>query len=648
MKLVFGALLLVLAVPAQAQAPRITPLGDPSVRDDSLYRLTVDPADYPNEDMVLLLDDGVIRYERDGTGTMTYRQVIQLLTDDAAESWTEQSFSWNPERERLRVNWIRVVGLDGKVISPGPSHEQVSDIPAAMENPVYGSQKVRRLSMSGVRAGTIIDFSVTTEEFKPFLPGDFLHGWRITTGRLVRRSRYILDVPSDMPVHVAEHNLTFAPIVREAGGRTTRIWATSDVQPLEPEVFAADSNGVVMHFDVSGATSWSDIGAWYAGLARDRYRVTPKLRARVHTVLADAHTRADTLRLLHRAVAQDIRYVSINLGLGGYQPRSPDDVLATGFGDCKDKATLFIAMLNSLGMKAYPVLLSAGGNVDSTLPSLSAFDHVIAALPDSAGYQYVDLTSDLTPLGELPPSDQGQFGLLVHPEGQVEQVRLPLSEPGQNVHRISIVGSMDTAGVVDVQYEESGEGSAAYGLRQALLTPFDSTQQADFVRALATGIFSGSRGDDFEGFVGKDLTAVPRVRITIRGGRAARVSGQRVIFTSPLGNAGKLADLANQLEEAGPRRFPIDVAQLMGAVTNVAEVRLRLPPGWKAELPPDVQVDGPWGSYHAEYRQEGQELIMRRNVSGRRGIMAPGTVADLIRWLREVARDDTEYVLISR
>ena len=111
---------------------------------------------------------------------------------------------------------------------------------------------------------------------------------------------------------------------------------------------------------------------------------------------------------------------------------------------------------------------------------------------------------------------------------------------------------------------------------------------------------------------------------------------------------GALGDVANQLEAAGKRRFPIDVAQLLGPVASTGELRLTMPEGWVAELPPTVKVDGPWGSYLSEYQQVGRELTIRRVVVGRRGYMAPDTVGDLIQWLRDAAKDDTQFLVISR
>src|SRR5580765_3005160 len=149
-RIVFAIMFAVLASPLPAQAPRITPSGDPSVRNDTIYRLAVNPADYPDDDYIYLLDDGVLRFEADGRGSRTYRQVIQVLNQDGAEAWGEQSFSYSSGSEKLTVNWVRVLKPNGDVISAQPAHEQESLAPVAFDAPVYSDQKVRRLTLSGV------------------------------------------------------------------------------------------------------------------------------------------------------------------------------------------------------------------------------------------------------------------------------------------------------------------------------------------------------------------------------------------------------------------------------------------------------------------------------------------------------------------
>src|SRR5256712_2252963 len=373
------ALLLAVAAPALAQTPRITPAGDPTVRTDTIYRLAVNPADHPDDDYIYLLDDGVVRLEADGRGSRTYRQVVQILTREAAETWGEQSFSYVSGRERLTLNWVRVRTPTAEVISAQPAHQQESIAPVAQEAPVFSDAKVRRVSSGGMRPARLLDYSDTVETLKPGMPGDFQRGWRVTTGRLTRRSRYIVEVPANLDVRIKEVNLTFPRKTAEARGRQVYTWATADLPKIEREPFAADSNGIDQYIDVAAPVQWADVARWYGGLSRDRYRMTPGLDSALGTVVTGARTLDDSLRALHRWVAQDFRYVSLSLGIGGFQPRRPAAVLETRYGDCKDKATLFITLAQRMGVRAYPVLLSSSG-IERDLPSALAFDHMIAAV----------------------------------------------------------------------------------------------------------------------------------------------------------------------------------------------------------------------------------------------------------------------------
>jgi hypothetical protein len=130
------------AAPLVAQAPRITPAGDPSVRSDSIYALVVDSAQYPDQPYVVLLDDGVITFEADGRSTTTYRQVVQILTQEGAEVWGDQSFSYSAGRERLTVNWLKVLRRDGSVISDKPAHQQEMQSDDGPESAAYSDDQV--------------------------------------------------------------------------------------------------------------------------------------------------------------------------------------------------------------------------------------------------------------------------------------------------------------------------------------------------------------------------------------------------------------------------------------------------------------------------------------------------------------------------
>jgi hypothetical protein len=503
--------------------------------------------------------------------------------------------------------------------------------------------------LSGVKPGSIVDWSYTIEEFKPFLPGDFSASWSIHTGAFTRRSRYLVDLPAAVRPHLVERNLTFRHRETVARGRRTYLWTAHDVPRVSPEEFMADSNGVLMSIGLAAPIKWETIGSWYAGLSRDRYSIDHTVRAKVRSLLKEARTPDDSLRAVQRWVAQDIRYVSIALGLGGYQPRMPGQVVATGYGDCKDKATLFVAAVRALGFRAYPVLLNSSSRVERELPSLSQFDHAIAVVERPEGRVYIDLTADLVPYGELPASDQGQFGLIVYSDGTSEQVTLPEAAPSANLNETRIVGALSPDGYVTAGYEELGLGTSQYGLRSLFLGPVDSTHRADVARSIATKLYPGADADSLEIFDGRDLSAYPRVALKIVRGFAARPAGTggTIILTLPLTSMRGMADAAAALETRGRRLFPIDAGKIIGPVTTVTEIALDLPAGWRAQLPRDIDAIGKWGRYSANYQQEGSTLRISRRLEGTRGVYPPEDLPDLTAWLREIAEDDVTYLVLE-
>ncbi|HEX6749313.1 MAG TPA: DUF3857 and transglutaminase domain-containing protein [Longimicrobium sp.] len=639
-----------LAAPAlHAQAPRITPAGDPSVRDDTIYRLAVKASDHPDEDAVTLLDDGVMIIHADGTDSRTYRTVSQVLTSDAVEGLAENTFSYDASRQRFRLNWARVIGPDGRVVSAKPEHDQESLAPVSESSPVYTDQKIRRITMGGVVPGTIVDYSYTIENLKPVLPGDFLASWSVHTGRPTARSRYVIEIPASLQPRIRERNLNFRRRERRAAGVVVYDWTTANVPKVEPEPFAADSNDVYMGIELGGATTWAQIAQWYHGLEEGRYALTPEIEARVAEVVRGAKTLDDSLRAMHRWVAQDFRYVSLSLGIGGYQPRLPAAVLQTQYGDCKDKATLFIAVARRMGVKAYPVLLSSSGGADRAFPSVNQFDHMIAAVarPNGGGYTFLDLTSDLTPYGSVVPDYQGGFGLVIHPDGRGEEITFPRDAPSANRREMTIAGELGADGTFRGTMLNRAAGALQYRLRSAFSSRLTPRQRQDLGRSIAQGLFDGASADSLEIFDGRDLRADPHTRVWVSGGRAATRSGETLILTLPLGN-GSMDQLISQLEAApGPRRFPIDAAAVIGPIETVSEFRVTLPEGWKARLPQNVTATSVFGTYTAEYAQTGRELRVAKRVSGTRGVQPPSAIAQLIDWLKAMSKDDARFIVLE-
>lgn len=629
-----------------AQAPVITPAGDPSVRADTIYALAVNPADYTAHGSVLLLDDGVMRIERDGTSHRTFRTVVQVLKQDAAREWGQWNLRFRPDRERLTVNWVRVLRADGTLLSDRPQvdHETQESVD---ENHVYSGRTVRQLTLGGVAAGTIVDLSYTLETVRPTLPGDFSQRWFVNQSRPVRRMRFILDAPARQRIAVETPNLTVAPAVVERGGRTVRTWSVQEIPALDVEPLAAYPNDVLQEIRVWGWAEWTDIGDWYARLSHGR-DATSRAVDRAFAEEAGAATDVeDLLRAAQRWVSQDFRYVSVGLGDGNYQPRLPSEVVESRYGDCKDKTALFIALARSMDVVAYPVLVNTAGLLDSTPVSLERFDHVIVALERNGKREFLDLTYDLFPYGTVPPQLQGTFGLLVRPRGESRWIRLPESPVEENWIETLISGTLGSDGTFRGTLEMQGAGTSQYGIREQLrgATLQGDERMMEVARDFTAAFLPGAIADSTTLTEGLDLTEQPYIGVWLTSDRLVQPAGERFLLQLPSNYFDVSSTLASLKDR--PRRFPIDASELNDASTARVTLVVNLPPGWRAELPPSVSVDGLFGRYRARYTQKGRTLRAQREMTGRRGTEPPDSVNALLSWLSGVAADRAQSILVD-
>jgi hypothetical protein len=75
---------------------------------------------------------------------------------------------------------------------------------------------------------------------------------------------------------------------------------------------------------------------------------------------------------------------------------------------------------------------------------------------------------------------------------------------------------------------------------------------------------------------------------------------------------------------------------------------MKLPGGWKAQLPPSVTAVSPFGTYESTYAQDGDVLLIRRKTVGALGVYAPERIKDVAAWFREVAKDDAKLIMIAK
>src|SRR6201999_337134 len=230
-----------------------------------------------------------------------------------------------------------------------------------------------------------------------------------------------------------------------------------------------------------GDQRWTEIGNWYDTLASNRTEAPQEIASKSREVASGPDFKTK-IQGVADFMQREIRYVGIEIGIGGLQPHSAADVFKYRYGDCKDKATLLIAMLNAVGVRATWVLVDTHrGFIDPAFPSIEG-NHAIAAIEMPAGYSDPDLravvtarsgkhylifdpTDTYTPIGLLGFHLQGSYGILV--AGNDSQViELPTLAPDADTLVRTASFTLNGDGMLKGTVTETRSGTAARAQRR--------------------------------------------------------------------------------------------------------------------------------------------------------------------------------------
>ena len=285
----------------------------------------------------------------------------------------------------------------------------------------------------------------------------------------VDHASYVLTAPAEMACRYLCLNTTTQVTQSTSGGGRIRYEAHMDNLPaIDSEPYSPPAREIVpqilwapgkfeFHSVQGDMSSWQGFGAWNHSLLTGRQELSPEFKAQLHVMTDTCTSDRSKVDVIYRYLAKTTRYVSIQLGIGGWQPFLASDVCRTGFGDCKGLTNYLCAMLHEVGVPAnYVVIKSGQRHLVTEFPS-NQFNHVIAQVPLPGDTLWLECTaSAFVPLGYVHESIAGNDALLIDESGG-HLVKLPNYSPEQNVSynkaRIMLQDDGSAKVNVDMRYE---------------------------------------------------------------------------------------------------------------------------------------------------------------------------------------------------
>jgi len=511
--------------------------------------------------------------------------------------------------------------------------------------------------------GNIIGYEYELEE-RPLV---LQEGWTFQRKTPVGESHYSLQLPASWEYKASF--LNYPEVKPTQIGNNQWQWTVRDVKGIREEEEMPPMPGVAGGMVVSffppggalgkGVDTWREMGAWYQGLTTGRLDASPELKQKAAALTASSPATLDKMKVLATFVQHDIRYVAIELGIGGMQPHPASDVFVHRYGDCKDKATLMSSMLREIGVDSYYVVINSerGSVVAETPANVEAFDHVIIAIklrdeikdpfliatmqhPKLGRILFFDPTNELIPFGQIGGYLQANYGLLVTPDGG-ELIELPKQPSAMNSIRRTARLTLDSTGKLQGEVEELRLGDRASSERWRLRTVTKDSDRIKPIESLLAGSLSSFRITKAS-ILNLDQTNQPfGFNYAFEAQNYAKNAGNLLLVRPRV--LGVKAQAIMETKE--PRLFPIEFE---GPLQETDSFEITLPAGYEVDdLPPPVDADFGFASYRSKTEVKGNVIGYTRTFEVKELSVSVSKAEELKRFYRIIASDERNTVVLK-
>jgi hypothetical protein len=472
----------------------------------------------------------------------------------------------------------------------------------------------------------------------------------VNSGISTQHSKYVIIAPKDYLVRYLLLNGAPAPVITEEKDKKIYTWEAWNLparkteshgprwREMAPFVMIAPSD-----FEAQGykgnMSSWTDYGKFIAQLRAGRDMLPDNIKQQIHALvdtIPDVHRKVFAL---YRYLQQNTHYISIQLGIGGWQPFPADYVATKRYGDCKALANYMVALLKEAGIKGKYVEIRAGADAQPMVEAFPCFqsNHVISCVPLEKDTIWLECTSQTESPNYMGTFTGGRKAVLIDEDGG-HVVTTPSYSASDNTRcrvvraQVGIDGNLDAD--VSTMYhcvrqewpqhmvdDISGEDRRKY-LNELFYLPTYSVDKSHY--------------EEQQGphpLVKEDLHVVAT--------NYASVSGKR-LFIAP------------NVFDRSRTRLPADSIRKYDyindeAYTDIDSVVIAVPVGYEVEArPKDVAIQGEFGTFRTSLSFQNDKLVYYRYLQQSAARYPPAEYAALVKFYEQLYQSDNQRVVLVK
>jgi tetratricopeptide (TPR) repeat protein len=421
--------------------------------------------DYSQKAYVIQKLDTRFDFHSDGTWDETKTVSVRVQSQAGIQAFGNLSAAYAADNQQADFVYVRVRKPDGTFVATPASNIQDMPAPITLQAPTYSDVRLKQIPVTNLNPGDTLEYQMHIAEKHAEAANQFWRAIEFMNEGIVLEEHVEVRVPANKYVNIVSDKVQ--PTIHQDGTEKVYEWKTSHLTDETVDQSKTILTPPKPAIQITTFESWQQLGEWYRTLLSSQIVVTPAIRQQEQQITAGLTTDDAKQRAIYTYVSTQFRYISLSFGVGRVQPHMADVVLQNKFGDCKDKHTIFAALMQAAGYPIWPAMIGSAIKLDPDVPSPAQFDHVISVLPQGKNFVWLDTTEEVAPFGMLMAQLRDKQALVIPMKGVPELKKTPANPPFPAIDNFSMIATLDDKAVLTGHVDMTLRGDLELYLRAA-------------------------------------------------------------------------------------------------------------------------------------------------------------------------------------
>lgn len=466
----------------------------------------------------------------------------------------------------------------------------------------------------------------------------------------VENSRLIVIAPKDYAVRFKNVHFNGNPTITENGSKKIYTWEVKNLKAIQREIFSPSLTNIVpavlvapSDFEIEGykgnMDTWLNFGKFINKLMEGRDALPENVKQQVHVLTDGITDDRKKIAVLYNYLQKNSRYISIQLGIGGWQPFDASFVSSKKYGDCKALSNYMVALLKEAGIKSNYVLIKAGDDAEEMVEDFPSnqFNHATVCVPLGKDSIWLECTSQTRAEGYTGDFTGNRKALLMDENGgHVVFTKKYTADDNFLVRRVD--------GVIEADGNLNARVNAIYACEQQdvlneMMNRLTKKEQLEYLKKKINLPTYDIKSFDYQ----EIKQAKPQVKelIELQSSGYATVSGKRMFVTPNI-----LARYTSSLKKDTVRQYDITFDF---PFNDEDSVLLSIPNGYSVEsCPKNVSLSTKFGAYDVKYNIEGNKISYIRKFNRKDGTFPASDYNVLADFYNDISKADRSRIVFVK